>query len=78
MPIPPQRLPLMPLTFQFCMDVEVLTIPDDSENVWFATDLTILDIGLLSAGRLVNDSFIPLPTASALETRSERHRLVRL
>jgi hypothetical protein len=50
MPISPQRLPPAPLTFQFCMDIEVLTIPDDSEQVWFATDLTILDIGLLSAG----------------------------
>jgi hypothetical protein len=47
MPILPQR---RLLAFQFCMNIEAFTIPDDSENVWFATDLTILDIGLLSAG----------------------------
>jgi hypothetical protein len=32
------------------MDIETFTIPDDSEKVWFAANLTILDIGLLSAG----------------------------
>jgi hypothetical protein len=32
------------------MDIEALSIPDDSEKVWFAADLTILDIRLLSAG----------------------------
>jgi hypothetical protein len=41
---------LPPLAFQFCMDIEAFTIPDDSEDIWFATDLTILDIGLLTAG----------------------------
>jgi hypothetical protein len=43
-------LPRLPLAFQFCMDIEAFTIPDDSKDVWFATDLTILDIGLFSAG----------------------------
>jgi hypothetical protein len=47
MPIHPQRLEL---AFQFSTDIEAITIPDDSENVWFATNLTILNIGLLSAG----------------------------
>jgi hypothetical protein len=32
------------------MDIEAFTIPDDSEKVWFATDLAILDIGLPAAG----------------------------
>jgi len=32
------------------MDIEAFTIPDDSEKVWFATHVTILDIGLLTAG----------------------------
>jgi hypothetical protein len=32
------------------MDVEAITIPDDSEHVWFAANLTILDIRLFSAG----------------------------
>jgi hypothetical protein len=40
----------MPLAFQFCVDFEAITIPDDPENIWFAANLTILDIGLFSAG----------------------------
>jgi hypothetical protein len=44
------RWPQAVSTFQFCMDIEAITIPDDSEKVWFATDLAILDIGLLLAG----------------------------
>jgi len=48
--IPVQRLEEALLAFQFSMNIETFIIPDDSEKVWFATDLTILDIGLLSAG----------------------------
>ena len=47
MPIHPR---LMPSTFQLCKDIEAITIPDDSEKVWFAANLTILDIGLFFAG----------------------------
>jgi hypothetical protein len=47
MPIHPPR---PPLAFQFCMDIEAFNIPDDSEKVWFAANLTILDIRLFSAG----------------------------
>jgi hypothetical protein len=32
------------------MDVEAITIPDDSKKIWFAANLTILDIRLFSAG----------------------------
>jgi hypothetical protein len=49
-PTHPRRLPVAPSAFQFCEDIEAITIPDDSKNIWFAANLTILDIGLFSAG----------------------------
>jgi hypothetical protein len=46
----PDYLPEEQLTFQFCTNIKPVSIPDDLENVWFATDLTIFNIRLPGAG----------------------------
>jgi hypothetical protein len=59
--------------FQFCLNEVFFTVPTDRENIGLAADLAIFNIFLPAAAGLIHNSFIPLSTACALETRLDGH-----